>query len=73
MVYNHAPFGYSAEDGKLIPEATEEAVIARMATLRADGVSYNEIANHLNADSVPTKQGGIWRSQTVKNILAAQA
>jgi hypothetical protein len=43
-----------------------------MATLRTDGTSYNEIANALNGDSVPTKQGGIWRSQTVKNILVAR-
>src|SRR5215472_16708402 len=67
--YNHAPYGFNAEDGKLIPDAAEQAVIARMATLRADGVSYNRIADALNADAVPTKQGGIWRSQTVKNIL----
>jgi hypothetical protein len=33
----------------------------RMTALRADGTSYNEIANALNADAVPTKQGGIWR------------
>lgn len=70
-VYNHVPFGYKAEDGNLLPDAAERGVIARMATLRADGISYNEIANTLNADRVPTKQGGIWRSQTVKNILVA--
>ena len=73
MVYNHVPFGYIAEDGTLVPDATEQAVIARMQALRAEGISYNEIANTLNADSVATKQGGIWRSQTVKNIIEAAA
>ena len=57
--------------GKLVPVAAEQAVIARMATLREQGTSYNEIANTLNADNVPTKQGGIWRSQTIKNIVQA--
>ena len=70
-VYNHVPFGFQAQDGNLVPDATEQAVIARMATLREQGTSYNEIANTLNADRVPTKQGGIWRSQTIKNIVQA--
>jgi DNA invertase Pin-like site-specific DNA recombinase len=72
-VYNHAPYGFNAEAGSLIPDATEQAVIARMQALRAEGISYNEIANSLNAGSVATKQGGIWRSQTVKNIIEAAA
>jgi DNA invertase Pin-like site-specific DNA recombinase len=72
-VYNHIPFGFVAEDGILLPNAAEQAVITRMQTLRAEGTSYNEIANTLNDDSVPTKQGGTWRSQTVKNILEAAA
>jgi hypothetical protein len=44
-----------------------------MSILRERGTSYNEIANALNADKVPTKRGGIWRSQTVKNIIQAAA
>ena len=67
------PFGFTAEDGALVPDATERAVVGRMQRLRVDGISYNEIANCLNADDVPTKRGGTWRSQTVKNILEAVA
>ena len=70
-VFNHLPFGFNAKDGALAPDPKEQAVIARMATLRKEGTSYNVIANVLNADKVPTKQGGIWRSQTVKNIIQA--
>ena len=72
-VYNHAPFGFRAEDGTLKPDAAEQAVIARMTSLRSRGVSYNEIANALNADGVPTKHGHVWRSQTVANTLALAA
>jgi len=67
-VYNHIPYGYRAEDSRLVPEPTEQAVIARMAALRSDGISYSEIANTLNAEGVPTKRNGTWGAQTVYNI-----
>lgn len=70
-IYNHVPYGYRAHDGNLIPDATEQAVITTMTALRGRGTSYNEIANALNGDGVPTKLGGSWGSQTVKNILVA--
>jgi DNA invertase Pin-like site-specific DNA recombinase len=73
MVYNHVPFGFVAQDGKLTQDAAEQATIARMTTLRGQGTSYNEIANLLNSEGVATKQGGTWRSQTVKNITEAAA
>jgi DNA invertase Pin-like site-specific DNA recombinase len=72
-VYNHVPYGFKGVDGSLIPDASEQAVIGRMASLRGQGVSYHRIADELNAGSVPTKAGGVWRSQTVKNILIAAA
>src|SRR5437016_1691523 len=52
-VYNHVPFGFMAEDGNLIPNATEQAVIARMQALRAEGTSYNAIANGLMVTAWP--------------------
>jgi len=70
-VYNHVPFGYSAINGSLVPEAAEQAVIARMTALRSQGKSYHAIADTLTADSTPTKAGGAWHAQTVSNILAA--
>jgi len=68
-VYNHAPYGSDVQDGKLVPNAEEQAVIARMANWRKLGTSYNEIALTLNAEGVSTKRNGKWGSQTVKNIL----
>jgi hypothetical protein len=43
-----------------------------MQTLHAEGISYNEIANTLNGDSVATKQGGTWRSQPSRTSLKPQ-
>ena len=49
-VCNHAPYDYRAENSTLVPDTAEQAVVARIGALRAKGVSYNEIANKLNAD-----------------------
>jgi DNA invertase Pin-like site-specific DNA recombinase len=68
-VYNHAPYGYIPIDGALVPDAAEQAVIAKMANLRSEGVSYGEIANVLNREKIPTKKRGTWGAQTVYNIL----
>jgi DNA invertase Pin-like site-specific DNA recombinase len=71
-VYNHVPFGFDAQDGELVPNASEQAVISRMILLRVSHykMSYNEIANVLNSDSVPTKTpGASWGAQTVYNII----
>jgi site-specific DNA recombinase len=69
-VYNHPPYGYSAENGHLVLKGAEQAVIVRMERLRGLGLSYNEIADTLNQDSVPTERGGSWAAQTVLNILS---
>ena len=68
-VYNHTPYGYIAEDGKFVAEQGEQAVIARMTTLRRLGLSYNQIANSLNSEGIPTKRNGTWGAQTVFNII----
>ncbi len=70
-VFNHAPYGYAAQDGRLVPDATEQAIISRMQVLRAEGLSYSRIADNLNASNVPTKRNGTWGAQTAKNILEA--
>src|SRR5262249_25290074 len=68
-VYNHVPYGYSAEGGNLVPDATEQTVIVRMQDLRGQGYSYKRIADFLNGTAIPGKAGGVWGQQTVSNIL----
>jgi site-specific DNA recombinase len=68
-VYSRPLMGFDAIDGKLIANDAEQALIARMKAMRADGMSFARIADRLNLDRVPTKRGGTWASMTVKKIL----
>jgi hypothetical protein len=53
----HAPYGYEYaklldDKGRrgLVPRASEQEIIGRLAALHADGVKFEEIARRLNAD-----------------------
>lgn len=43
------PFGYSLENGKVVPNKTERALIKAIKLLKKSGVSYNEIVSILEA------------------------
>lgn len=68
-VYNHTPYGFVRDGDTLVPSANEQAVISRIRLYRANGRSLRRIADTLNADGVPTKQGNKWFSQTVSDVL----
>lgn len=71
-VYNHVPFGFTRTDEKMLVENEgEQAVIVRMKSLRTTGESFSSIANTLNADSVPSKKGGVWHPFAVQKIVEA--
>ncbi|MCA9111577.1 MAG: recombinase family protein [Planctomycetaceae bacterium] len=60
---------------KLAPgDPKEVKVVRRIFKLFVhDSLSYNTIADRLNADRVPTAKGGKWRRNTVKKILTNPA
>jgi site-specific DNA recombinase len=68
-VYNHVPYGFIRDGDSLMPLAEEQAIVARIHALRADGWPLRRIAEVLNGGGVPTKQGGQWFPQTVSDIL----
>jgi DNA invertase Pin-like site-specific DNA recombinase len=68
-VYNHVPYGFIRDGDSLVPLAEEQAIVSRIQALRANGWALRRIADVLNGDRVPTKQGGRWFPQTVKDIL----
>lgn len=61
------------ETAKPLPKEKREEVITQIKTLRKAGSSYDEIANRLDKQGVPTLSGrGKWRKQTVHKILKAE-
>lgn len=58
------PFGYDVADGRLVPNANEQAAIARMNAMRSAGKTFREIAAAMDAEfnvSLP--------AMTIKRIL----
>jgi site-specific DNA recombinase len=68
-VYSHTPYGFTREGDDLVVLASEQAVISRIQSRKANGYSLRKIAAELNADGVPTKQGRQWAAQTIKDVL----
>lgn len=53
------------------PRALADDVVARIADLRSQGMSYEKVARQLNADGVPTAHGGAkWYGATVKFVMS---
>jgi DNA invertase Pin-like site-specific DNA recombinase len=58
------PFGYY--EG-------EEAAVARMKALRAEGLGFDRIAECMNTEGVPTRTGRRWHGIVVNRILTGKA
>ena len=78
QVFNHAPYGYDAVDGALVPNAREQKGLERMRELRAltkpNGkplYGYGTLAAELNAEGIVAKNGGQWHSFSVLKVLKA--
>ena len=73
QVYNHAPLGYAAIDGRLVEIADEIKVVEEVRRLAAAGYSQRAICAALDASGYRTKRGGAWRPSTVQAILRRPA
>jgi site-specific DNA recombinase len=64
-------FGYDlADDGRmLVPNDHEQRAIEHMRTWKAAGKTYRELARMLEEYGIETKEGGIWRPATIRQIL----
>jgi len=67
--YGSPPFGYTANEGALVADPAEQAVIRRASVLRAEGKSLREIAAVLDAEGHTTKRGRVWHPTTVARVL----
>lgn len=65
------PFGFTlGADGKLVPNAAEQVVVAKVRELRQMGFTLRQIADELNAQGFKTRKGGEWRHQYVATMAA---
>src|SRR5262249_25921000 len=73
-ISGHAPYGWDFGcDGRLVENAREHQVIARMRQLQSEGSSYRGIATRLEAEGILPKRGRRWAHTTVKSILTRKA
>lgn len=68
-VYCRDVYGYHEQDGLLVRDDREQAVLELMRALRAQGATLVEIASTLNASKARTKRGGRWHASTVRQML----
>ena len=69
-----APFGFQFNGGLLVEDAAEQAIIADIAQLRRDGLTYQAICDELAVRGVATKNGVVqWKPMTIKRILERAA
>jgi DNA invertase Pin-like site-specific DNA recombinase len=73
-ISGHAPYGWDfGRGGRLVENASEQKIIARMRRLRAEGLSFRGIAVRLDHEGIRPKRGKRWIHTTVKSILARNA
>jgi site-specific DNA recombinase len=74
-VSGRIPFGYLlADDGvALVEDPAEQSILRDISELRSAGHSFRKIADALNDQGVPTKEGGKWVHTTIRGILSRSA
>lgn len=65
--YGYQPTG-TGRERDAGPQPEQQAVVARIVEMHADGQSYRQICDQLNADGIKTKFGKDWVPMTVKRI-----
>jgi len=70
--YSPTPYGFQVKAGRLEQDHGEAAVVSRILKHRKRGKSYTAIADHLNGQGIPTKQGRQWYASTVHYICKRQ-
>lgn len=63
------PYGYEVINGVVFINKGNVDTVKSVFDLYLEGKSYNKIATILNSVDVPTKKGGSWSAQHIKNML----
>jgi DNA invertase Pin-like site-specific DNA recombinase len=62
-------YGYRVEDGQLVPDADEQAALARIAELRAMGATLRQIARTLDAEGHRPRRAQRWHPEALRRIV----
>ena len=66
------PYGFARQGGKIVRLEGEQAVLARLRTMRAEGLSFERIADIANAEGIrPRRKKSLWHANSVRRILNA--
>jgi len=68
--YSPTPFGFDRICDLLVLNHDEQKVIEEMLDLRAKGWSLRQIAERLNLESEPAKNGGKWYASSVRAVIS---
>lgn len=64
------PYGYRAHNRELVPDPTEQLVLARIHQLRSEGRSLRQIVDALTAEGHKPRSGRVWHPTTLNQILS---
>jgi DNA invertase Pin-like site-specific DNA recombinase len=67
--FGSPPFGLQSESGTLVPNATEQATLARIRALHSDGQSLRQIARSLDSEELKPRRGDCWQPRQVGRIV----
>ena len=67
--FGSPPFGYQSESGTLVPNATEQAALARIRKLHRHGQSLRQIARSLDSEELKPRRGDRWQPRQVGRIV----
>jgi hypothetical protein len=68
-VFGAPAYGWKSEDGVLIPDETEQKVVALALDMRARHRTYSTIARVLNARGITTRRGTPWCSDSIRKTI----
>ena len=64
------PYGYDYEDGILIVNEEQAAVVRRIFSEALSGKGAQKIADNLNADGISPKKAALWNASTILGMLS---
>jgi len=67
------PFGYRVEEGALVEDPEEREVLDLICELRGEGLSFQTIADALNARDAANREAALWRKERVYRLWRREA